>query len=165
MEDHSVLAPTEYIVRAPTSFISSLRDAAQVAPTPLRNLHKVIIIMIQWNGAVVNSRSPHSTQDFIDVSEELQVFVRVKPTTEDGCLSIADNYVIMNPVRDSAAFKNRTNAGTQVQQKFKFNKIFDQKTTQEQLFNDSVFSMVQDFLLGQNMVTYSRVPIFLYFLV
>ena len=128
------MAPTEYIVRAPASFISTMRDSTAVPQTPLRNLHK----------------------DFMDVNDELQVFVRIKPSKDyDCCVTISDNFVVVNPPRDSVAYKNKMNGGTKTVHKFRFNKIYDKNTTQEQLFKDGALGLVQDFLMGQNTLVFT----------
>jgi hypothetical protein len=66
-----------------------------VHPTPLRNLHK----------------------DFMDLNEEMQVYVRIKPSKDDtSILSISGNHIIVQPSKDSISFKNRSNAGTKTLQ-------------------------------------------------
>ena len=132
MADHSILAPTEFIVRAQSSIITTMRDSC-IPQTPLRNLHK----------------------EFMDVNDELQVFVRIKPTRdEECCLTTDGNHVVVDPPRDSVAFRNKNNSSKTVH-KFKFNKIYDQNTTQHQLFKDGALSLVSDFLMGQNTLVFT----------
>lgn len=128
-------SPTnEYPVRIPPSLVGSIRESTAVQPTPLRNLHK----------------------DFLEITEEMQVYVRIKPSKEDGnVLSIQDNFIVVQPPRDSASFKNKNNAGTKTLQKFKFNKIYDSSISQEKLFKDSALNLVQDFLLGKNTLLFT----------
>ena len=130
MSDDSV-SPTA--VRIPSSFIP-IKEPMFVHPTPLRNLHK----------------------DFMDLNEEMQVYVRIKPSKDDtSILSISGNHIIVQPSKDSISFKNRSNAGTKTLQKFKFNKIYDAKVTQDQLFKDSAINLVQDFLLSKNALVFT----------
>lgn len=129
------MSPTtaEYAVRIPASYVP-IKEPMQVHPTPLRNLHK----------------------DFLDVNEEMQVYVRIKPSKDDtSILSISGNHIVVQPSKDSASFKNRSNAGTKTLQKFKFNKIYDAKVTQEQLFKDSALNLVQDFLMCKNALVFT----------
>lgn len=110
-------------------------DSSVVQPTPLRNLHK----------------------DFFELTEEMQVYVRIKPAKDNSSsiLSISGNHVVVQPSKDSASFKNRTNAGTKTLQKFKFNKIYDSNVNQEGLFKDSALNLVQDFLMGKNALLFT----------
>jgi len=125
---------SEYAVRIPANFLSSVRESCSVQPTPLRNLHK----------------------DFMDVNDEMQVYVRIKPSKdENNILSISGNHIIVHPSKDSVAYKNRNNAGTKMLQKFKFNKIYDTSTTQDHLFRDSALNLVQDFLLSKNTLVFT----------
>lgn len=133
MMEYRTSPTNEYPVRIPASLSGSVREST-VQPTPLRNLHK----------------------DFLEISEEMQVYVRIKPSKEDGSvLSIQDNYIVVQPPRDSASFKNKNNAGTKTLQKFKFNKIYNSLITQERLFKDSALNLVQDFLLGKNTLLFT----------
>lgn len=134
-EDKSSPTTIEYAVRIPASFVSNMRESSVMQPTPLRNLHK----------------------DFLDLNEEMQVYVRVKPCQEaSGILTITNNHILVNPSKDSVSFKNRSNFGaTKALQKFKFNKIYEAGTNQEQLFKDSALNMVQDFLLNQNTLIFT----------
>lgn len=121
-------------VRIPASFISSMRESSVVQPTPLRNLHK----------------------DFLELNEEMEVYVRIKPSDgHNSILSISGNHIIVQPPKDSISFKNRNNAGTKTLQKFKFNKIYDSSINQEELFKDSALNLVQDFLMGKNTLLFT----------
>lgn len=134
MGDRSSPTTEEYAVRIPASFVSKMRESSVANPTPLRNLHK----------------------DFLDLSEEMQVYVRIKPSKDNATiLSISGNHVIVQPPKDSVSFKNRTNAGTKTLQKFKFNKIYDASVTQEHLFKDSAVFLVQDFLMGKSTLLFT----------
>ncbi|KAK4016551.1 hypothetical protein OUZ56_031508 [Daphnia magna] len=134
MGDRTSPTTAEYAVRIPASFVSSMRDSSFAQPTPLRNLHK----------------------DFMDLSEEMQVYVRIKPCEEkSSTLSIVGNHIIVNPPKDSVSFKNRNNAGTKTLQKFKFNKIYDASVNQDYLFKDSALNLVQDFLMGKNTLLFT----------
>ncbi|KAI9557627.1 Tryptophanyl-tR synthetase-like protein [Daphnia sinensis] len=134
MSDRTSPTTAEYAVRIPASFVSSMRDSSFAQPTPLRNLHK----------------------DFMDLSEEMQVYVRIKPCEDkSSTLSIVGNHIIVNPPKDSVSFKNRNNAGTKTLQKFKFNKIYDASINQDYLFKDSALNLVQDFLMGKNTLLFT----------
>lgn len=125
---------SEYAVRIPASFLSSMRESCAVQPTPLRNLHK----------------------DFMEVNDEMQVYVRIKPSKDgNDILSTSGNHILVHPSKDSVAYKNRNNAGTKMLHKFKFNKIYNTGTTQEQLFRDSALNLVQDFLMGKNTLVFT----------
>jgi kinesin family protein 20 len=134
MVDRTSLTAIEYAVRIPASFVTSMRDSSIAHPTPLRNLHK----------------------DFMDLHDEMQVYVRIKPCDEkNGTLSITGNHIIVTPPKDSVSFKNRNNSGTKTLQKFKFNKIYDATVKQEHLFKDSALNLVQDFLMGKNALLFT----------
>ncbi|XP_046438329.1 kinesin-like protein KIF20B isoform X1 [Daphnia pulex] len=134
MADRTSLTAIEYAVRIPASFVTSMRDSSIAHPTPLRNLHK----------------------DFMDLHDEMQVYVRIKPCDEKkGTLSITGNHIIVTPPKDSVSFKNRNNSGTKTLQKFKFNKIYDATVKQEHLFKDSALNLVQDFLMGKNALLFT----------
>ncbi len=124
-----------YGVRVPASYLSNMRDSSVIHPTPLRNLH----------------------QEFFDLNEEMQVYVRIKPLKDGGnsVLSVSGNHIIIQPPKDSVSFKNRSNAGMKTLQKFKFNKIYDGGVSQEALFKDSVYNLVQDFLMGKNTLLFT----------
>ena len=124
----------ENAVRIPASFIPSSTRESVVQPTPLRNLHK----------------------DFLDLNDEMQVYVRIKPCNDSTTIfSISGNHIIVQPPKDSVSFKNRSNAGTKTLQKFKFNKIYDSSVNQEKLFKDSALHVVQDFLMGKNTLLFT----------
>lgn len=110
-------------------------DFSAVQPTPLRNLAK----------------------DFFEVNEEMEVYVRIKPSKDSSTnvLSVSGNHVIVQPPKDSASFKNRTNAGTKTLQKFKFNKIFDASVSQEALFKSTALNLVQEFIFGKNALLFT----------
>ena len=126
---------SEYAVRVPASFMSNMnRESTAVQPTPLRNLHK----------------------DFMELTEEMQVYVRIKPSNDgDNVLSTSGSHILVHPPKDSVAFKHRSNIGTRTLQKFKFNKIYDENVTQEQLFKDSAMNLVQDFLMCKNTLVFT----------
>jgi kinesin family protein 20 len=128
MGDRTSLTAIEY-----ASFVTSMRDSFAHS-TPLRNLDK----------------------DFMDLHDEMQVYVRIKPCDEkNGTLSITGNHIIVTPPKDSVSFKNRNNSGTKTLQKFKFNKIYDATVKQEHLFKDSALNLVQDFLMGKNALLFT----------
>jgi len=117
--------------------IASVSDSSGINHTatiqPLLNLHK----------------------DFCELSEEMQVYVRIKPLEDGGnsILSVSGNNIVVQSPKDS--FNNRNNAEMRTLQKFKFNKIYDAGVTQEALFQDSVLNLVQDFLMGKNTLLFT----------
>lgn len=134
MGDRSSPTTEEYAVRIPASFIDSMRESSVAQPTPLRNLQK----------------------EFLEMNDEMQVYVRIKPYTEsDSVLSVSGNHIVVQPSKDSTSYKNRNNAGTKTLQKFKFSKIYDSTVDQEALFKDSALYLVQDFLMGKNALLFT----------
>ena len=97
----------------------------------------------------------------MDLDNELQVYVRMKPCQEtNSTLSICGNHIIVSPPTSSVSFKIRHNSGTgkkhtKTLEKFKFNKIYDSSVNQEHLFKDSALSLVQDFLMCKNVLLFT----------
>lgn len=125
---------TECIGRVPARFRDRVRESAATVPTPQRNLER----------------------DFLKVREELQVMVRVKPCHEEECcITTEGKFVVFNFGKDLQTRVKDRRVQAFAQQKFKFNEIFNDDTSQADLFQNSALSQVRCFLEGENALIFT----------
>jgi kinesin family protein 20 len=57
--------------------------------------------------------------------------------------------------KDSHTYKNSAHGLGKTKQKFTFSRIFNESTTQKEFFNDTMLTMVKDFVDGQNCLVFT----------
>ena len=99
-----------------------------------------------------------------DNREPMKVFLRVRPFSNDelkasedqGCLKIVDEKaMLLRAPEDSFTFKSSIRGIAEQTHQFSFTKIYDENTTQKDIFDDSILGYVKDFLDGINCLIFT----------
>lgn len=92
--------------------------------------------------------------------EHIKVYLRVRPMTGDehgqgldvSCISIeSDRAVVLSAPPTSQAFRNASNQC----HRFTFTHVFPPETSQKEFFDDTVHSVVSEFVKGQNCLIFT----------
>ncbi|XP_058840978.1 kinesin-like protein KIF20B isoform X2 [Acipenser ruthenus] len=104
------------------------------------------------------------SQDSSQEKEHLQVYLRIRPfrqseiDTDESqeCVETENsNSVILKAPRHTLTCKLSDKSLPQVAQRFHFSHVYGPETTQEEIFNGTVRSMVKDFLDGANSLVFT----------
>ncbi|ESO82312.1 hypothetical protein LOTGIDRAFT_134756 [Lottia gigantea] len=96
--------------------------------------------------------------------EHMKCYLRIRPfsdaETERGenqeCIDIMDdNTILTKAPKDSHTFKHYAHGLGKTSHKFTFSRIFDEDTTQKEFFDDTMLSLVRDFIDGQNCLVFT----------
>lgn len=99
-----------------------------------------------------------------DNREPMKVFLRIRPfsseelkSSEDqGCLNLVDDKtVLLRAPQDSFTFKSSIRGIAEQTHQFSFTKVYDEKTNQKDIFDDSILGYVKDFLDGMNCLVFT----------
>ncbi|XP_062867128.1 kinesin-like protein KIF20A [Trichomycterus rosablanca] len=98
------------------------------------------------------------------MEEKLQVFLRIRPLTDaekergedQGCVCVqSEDTLLLKAPRDSQNMKSAERGITQSVHKFTFTRIFGEKVSQQDVYEQTMKEMVQDVLLGENRLLYT----------
>uniref|UniRef100_A0A3P9LVV5 Kinesin-like protein n=1 Tax=Oryzias latipes TaxID=8090 RepID=A0A3P9LVV5_ORYLA len=98
------------------------------------------------------------------IMEKVNVFLRIRPLTdlekeqgeEQGSVTVQDDAtVLLKAPRESQNSKTAEKGVTQSIHKFSFSKIFGPETTQQQFYDATLKTMINDVLKGQNRLLYT----------
>ncbi|KAK1164591.1 kinesin-like protein KIF20B [Acipenser oxyrinchus oxyrinchus] len=104
------------------------------------------------------------SQDSSQEKEHLQVYLRIRPFRQSEidkdesqeCVETENsNSVILKAPRHTLTCKLSDKSLPQVAQRFHFSHVYGPETTQEEIFNGTVRSMVKDFLDGANSLVFT----------
>ena len=110
------------------------------------------------NEMKTNGHKPSSNR------EPMKVFLRIRPFSSDeikasesqGCLKLVDDKtVLLQAPQDSFTFKSSIRGIAEQTHQFSFSKVYDQDTTQKDIFDDSILGYVKDFLDGINCLVFT----------
>jgi len=110
------------------------------------------------NEMKTNGHKPSSSR------EPMKVFLRIRPFSSDemkasesqGCLKLVDDKtVLLQAPQDSFTFKSSIRGIAEQTHQFSFSKVYDQDTTQKDIFDDSILGYVKDFLDGINCLVFT----------
>ena len=96
--------------------------------------------------------------------EPMKVFLRIRPFSNDeikaseaqGCLKLVDEKtVVLRAPQDSFTFKSSIRGIAEQTHQFSFSKVYDENTTQKDMFDDSILGYVKDFLDGINCLVFT----------
>ena len=96
--------------------------------------------------------------------EPMKVFLRIRPFTaqetkaseDQGCLKTLDEKtIILSAPSDSFTFKSSIRGIAEQTHQFSFTKVYDDNTTQKDIFDDSMLAIVKDFLDGINCLIFT----------
>nr|XP_018669524.1 kinesin-like protein KIF20B isoform X1 [Ciona intestinalis] len=106
-----------------------------------------------------------SNQAYVESSNFLQVFLRVRPFTnkelklneDQQCMSISeDNHTLtLNAPKQSSMFKSSTRIGEETTHNFSFTKIFGPTVQQKEFFDHTALKIVEDFINGQDALIFT----------
>ncbi|XP_058882414.1 kinesin-like protein KIF20B isoform X1 [Acipenser ruthenus] len=105
-----------------------------------------------------------SSQDSLQEKEHLQVYLRIRPFRQSEidkdesqeCVETENsNSVILKAPRQSLTCRLSDKSLPQMAQRFHFSHVYGPETTQEEIFNGTVKSMVKDFLDGANSLVFT----------
>ncbi|MGH0156975.1 UNVERIFIED_CONTAM: hypothetical protein FKN15_056126 [Acipenser sinensis] len=104
------------------------------------------------------------SQDSLQEKEHLQVYLRIRPFRQSEidkdesqeCVETENsNSVILKAPRHSLTCRLSDKSLPQMAQRFHFSHVYGPETTQEEIFNGTVKSMVKDFLDGANSLVFT----------
>ena len=73
-----------------------------------------------------------------------------------GCISVETEHIVAAKApKDSNTYKNSMHGCGKQVHRFTFSKIFGEKTTQKEFFDDTVLIRVKDFIEGQNCLIFT----------
>ena len=96
--------------------------------------------------------------------EPIKVYLRIRPFSQDelkasedqGCLTIMDDKtVLLSAPRDSFTFKSSIRGIAEQNHQFSFSKVYDEKISQKDIFDDAMLGYVKDFLDGINCLVFT----------
>ena len=96
--------------------------------------------------------------------EPMRVFLRIRPFSSEeikaseaqGCLKLVDEKtVLLQAPQDSFTFKSSIRGIAEQTHQFKFSRVYDENTSQKDIFYDSILGYVKDFLDGINCLVFT----------
>ncbi|XP_045073623.1 kinesin-like protein KIF20B isoform X3 [Coregonus clupeaformis] len=106
----------------------------------------------------------HSQESYVEESEHLQVYLRIRPFTstesENGesqdCVSIEPpDTVLLKAPRTSLSARLSDKSAPQTAQRFQFSQVFGPETSQREMFDGTVRSLVKEVLEGGNSLVFT----------
>ena len=98
-----------------------------------------------------------------DELQHIKVYLRIRPVTEEErvaghehCITVENEQsVIVTAPRQSHAYRASTYGISRQQQRFLFNRVFKDDTTQQYFFDETVKETIGEFIEGQNCLIFS----------
>lgn len=142
--------------------------ASGTLPECRKNLLPALESPTESEDGTVDGKHPDCTDMKLDRTlpaenqemEHIKVYLRIRPATseeralrmDDGCISVEnDHEVLLSAPATSQAFRTVSHQ----YQRFAFTRVFPPDASQKQFFDDTVHSIVSDFVRGQNCLVFT----------
>ncbi|OZJ05239.1 hypothetical protein BZG36_02293 [Bifiguratus adelaidae] len=149
--------PTRFTT--PTSVHASRKRSLQhdKLRTPIRKVQHAISDLVERNSCARDSSSTTSRSVFADYDAEkepIQAYLRIRPrpsskdkATDEPYLTVVDDLEVkMTPPENSNAYRTRH----KTPEHYRFTKIFNEGTSQQEFFAHTTMPLVENVLKGQN---------------
>lgn len=121
-------------------------------------------LLMDFQDGVIKKETTTSNKPTASNREPMKVFLRIRPFTsqetkaseDQGCLKTLDEKtIILSAPSDSFTFKSSIRGIAEQTHQFSFTKVYDDNTTQKDIFDDSMIGTVKDFLDGINCLIFT----------
>ncbi|KAK9695036.1 hypothetical protein K7432_013170 [Basidiobolus ranarum] len=134
--------------------------------SPVANVRKSLFKGVTSPGAPVGGKTPYLSRlerkfnNYDPDREPVKTFLRIRPGPNRNLLTslptsyldlVNDHEVIMTPPTDSTAYKARCG----IQERFKFTKVFNEDTTQNDFFLETARPLISQVMNGENALIFA----------
>jgi len=114
-------------------------------------------------GAETTSLKDEEVVQKVDELQHIKVYLRIRPVTDEEriaghekCVSVENEQsVIVTAPRQSHTYRASTHGVSRHQQRFLFNRVFKDDSTQQLFYDDTVKETICEFVEGQNCLIFS----------